>query len=64
MSEIFIGMNDHPSIQFNFDTPNFHDPDTIWFLDSVTFDGCRADTCPKVFYEQIIYYCQQEIKKK
>ncbi len=58
--EAVIGINDHPSVTFNFDTHNFHSPDTQWFLDSVTFDGCNT-SCPKSFYQDIIKFCQEKI---
>jgi hypothetical protein len=55
-----IGINDHPTIKFYFDTHNFHDPDTVWFLDSISFDGCDQ-SCPKLFYEEIIKFCQERV---
>jgi hypothetical protein len=55
-----IGLNDHPSITFNFDTHNFHSPDTVWFLDSIGFDGCDAN-CPKQFYQDIIEFCKTKL---
>jgi len=58
--ELTIGINDHPSIKFHFDTKNFHSPDTVWFLDSISFDGCNQD-CPKEFYQEIIKFCQEKI---
>jgi len=61
--ETFIGMNDHPSITFHFDTMNFHDPDTKWFLDELYFDGCRVDCVPMSFYQDIIDFCQHKIKQ-
>lgn len=60
---LVVGMNDHPSITFGFDTHNFHSPDTKWFLDSLYFDGCRVDGCPMSFYQDIIDFCQHKIKQ-
>ena len=57
-----IGINDHPSITFHFDTNNFHSPDTVWFLESVTFDGCDR-SCPRSFYQNIIEFCNNELLK-
>ncbi len=59
-NEAVIGLNDHPSITFNFDTNNFHSPNTVWFLDSITFDGCDSK-CPKEFYIEIIKFCQEKL---
>ncbi len=62
--EAVIGMNDHPSISFNFDTHNFHSQDTIWFLDSVSFDGVRQEGVPDSFYDDIIKFCESKIAKR
>lgn len=61
--ELIIGLNDHPSLTFNFDTNNFHSQDTEWFLDSINFDGCVSKTCPMSFYQDIIDFCKKQIDK-
>lgn len=60
--EAVIGMNDHPSLTFSFDTANFHSPDTKWFLEAIEWDGCTKD-CPMSFYQDIIDFCERRIKQ-
>ncbi len=55
-----IGLNDHPSIKFKFDTHNFHSKNTKWFLESIVFEGCKS-SCPKEFYMQIIEFCKEKL---
>ncbi len=63
VKDVVIGINDHPFISFHFDTHNFHSPDTVWFLDSVNFDGCKPESSPKEFYEKIIEFCRVQLSR-
>ena len=53
---------DHPAFTFRFDGPIRFEPDT-WRLDSVETDGCTFDNAPMGFYQDIIDFCQDRIKK-
>ncbi len=54
-------INDHPSIEFKFDGPRF-DPDHFEVVE-VLYDGCTSKNCPMSMYQDIINFCEKQIKK-